>query len=59
MKFNFITDNLSLFSRILLKESLTLLYNKSYGLNRMNIVIVIYFFLLYISERRYSTLNII
>jgi hypothetical protein len=41
MKFNFISDNLSLFPCILVKESLTSLYTKSYGLNNRNIVIVI------------------
>ena len=41
MKFNFISDNLSPFSCIFVKESLVSLYNKNYGLNNRNIVIVI------------------
>jgi len=41
MKFNIISDNLSLFSCILVKDNLISLYNKSYGINNRNIVIVI------------------
>jgi len=59
MKFNFISDNLSPFSCIFVKESLVSLYNKNYGLNNRNIVIVISCFFLYISERKYSTWSII
>jgi hypothetical protein len=58
MQFNFIIDNLSLFSCILVKESLISWYKKSDGINNRNIIIAISCFL-YISERRYSTLNLI
>jgi len=51
MEFNFISDNLSLFSCILVKESLISLYNKSYGINNRNNIIVISCFFIYISVK--------
>jgi len=38
MKFNFISDNLSVFACILVKESLISLYSKSYGIDNTNFV---------------------